>query len=128
MERMDLTPTEPALVGQPGDLVDEERVPARPKSSTVMFSLRVDRKTFEALGGIAEERGRRFSDVARDALHAYVDGPSDSESYRLLEAIAAKVGVKRANAEASNVDETRRRRDRGGKSIRKPMPGATPTP
>ena len=100
MARTDLTPSEGAVIGHPGDLVDEDRVPARPKSSTVMFSLRVDRQTFEALSDIAEERGRRFSDVARDALHVYVDRPTDAASYRLLEAIAAKVGVQTAERDA----------------------------
>ncbi len=105
MARTDLTPSEGAVIGHPGDLVDEDRVPARPKSSTVMFSLRVDRQTFEALSDIAEERGRRFSDVARDALHVYVDRPTDAASYRLLEAIAAKVGVQTAERETPYVSE-----------------------
>ena len=49
-----------------------------PLSSTVipanvMFSLRIDRATFERLNDLAEERGRRFSDVAREALRMYVE-------------------------------------------------------
>ena len=127
MERTDLTSEERALVGRAGDLIDEEPVTARPKSSTVMFSLRVDRNTFEALSDIAEDRGRRFSDVARDALHAYVDRSSESASYRLLEAIAAKVGVESPDTEASNIgDQLRHGRDR--KTAKKATRTATPTP
>ena len=90
--RPELTRAENLVVGRPGDLVDEDRVPARPKASNVMFSLRVDRKTFEALSDLAEQRGRRFSDVARDALHTYVDRSTGDDLHRLLEAIAVKVG------------------------------------
>lgn len=94
MERTDLTPEEREAVGQPGDLVDEARVPPRPRSSSVIFSLRIDRPTFERLSVLAEERGRRFSDVAREALRAYVEPKGDSPSSReLLEAIADKLGV-----------------------------------
>lgn len=91
--RRDLAPDEEKVVGVPGDLVSEEAVVARPRSSTVMFSLRVDRTTFDELGRIAEQRGRTFSETAREALRTYVDGPIQSRSYRLLEAIAEQVGL-----------------------------------
>ncbi len=94
MDRTELTAGEREAVGQPGDLVDEERVPARPRSASVMFSLRIDRATFERLSDLAEERGRRFSEVAREALRMYVEPKSESPSSRdLLEAIADKLGV-----------------------------------
>lgn len=92
----DLTAIEKELAGGPGDLVDDQVVPARPRSSTVMFSLRVDRSTFEALSDLAEKRGRPFSEIAREALRSYVDRPIDDRSYRVLEAIAAKLGVEPA--------------------------------
>jgi len=91
--RVDLAPNEKEVVGIPGDLVSEEAVPARPRSSTVMFSLRVDRPTFDELSRIAEKRGRTFSEIAREALRAYVEGPNQDRSYRLLEAIAEQVGL-----------------------------------
>lgn len=72
----DLTPDEEEVVGIPGDLVNEEIVAARPRSSTVTFSLRVDRPTFDELSRIAEKRNRTFSETAREALRAYVEGPS----------------------------------------------------
>jgi hypothetical protein len=68
----DLTPDEREVLGQPGDLVDEPRVPAREKSQSAMFSLRLDRATFDRINEIAEETGDRFSDVVRAALQAYV--------------------------------------------------------
>lgn len=93
LSRSPLTEDESRIVGEPGDLVDEERVPDRPRSATVMFSLRLDRQTFEALGDLAERRGRTFSDFAREALRDYVARSGGDPSLRLLEAIAAKVGV-----------------------------------
>lgn len=94
MNRAELTPEERAAAGQPGDLADEARIPARPRSPSVMFSLRIDRATFERLSDLAEERGRRFSDIAREALRLYVEPKTESPSTRdLLEAIADKLGV-----------------------------------
>ncbi len=69
----DLTPDERVLIGDPADWVTEAIVPARPKSTTAMFSLRVDRRTFEALSDMADRRGLTFSEVAREALRQYVD-------------------------------------------------------
>jgi hypothetical protein len=92
-ESLDLSPYEKEAVGMPGDLVSEEAVPARPRSTTVMFSLRLDRPTFDELSRIAEQRGRTFSETAREALRAYVEGPNQDRSYRLLEAIAERVGL-----------------------------------
>ena len=92
-ERLDLSPDEKEVVGMPGELVSEEAVPARQRSSTVMISLRVDRPTFDELSRIAEQRGRTFSETAREALRAYVEGPNQDRSYRLLEAIAEQVGL-----------------------------------
>lgn len=80
-ERTDLTPEERAIVGSPGDLVSEDVVPARPRSSTVMISLRIDRQTFESLNRLAEEGGRTFSEAARDALRTFVRDRADAESY-----------------------------------------------
>jgi antitoxin component of RelBE/YafQ-DinJ toxin-antitoxin module len=71
--RTDLTPDEQALVGNAADWVTEAVVPPRSKSTTAMFSLRVDRRTFEALSDMAERRGLTFSEVAREALRQYVD-------------------------------------------------------
>lgn len=88
--RSDLTPEERAVVGEPGDLVDEGRVSPRSKSTSVMFSVRVDRATFEAISDIAEEKGLRFSEVVRDALRRHVD-QEEIVMVRLLEEIAIKV-------------------------------------
>ena len=71
-EFADLTADERALVGDPAEWVTETVVPSRPKSTTAMFSLRVDRATFEALGELAQRRGLTFSEVAREALRQYV--------------------------------------------------------
>lgn len=68
----DLTDEETALRGKPGDLVSEELVPGRPRASTVLVSLRIDRRTFDELGQVAEERGATFSAITRDALRAYL--------------------------------------------------------
>lgn len=71
-ERLDLTPEERELLGNPGDLVTEAIVPAREPRSTVLVSLRIDRGTFEEISTIAERRGATFSNVVRDALRAYL--------------------------------------------------------
>ena len=92
MERAKLA-SERVVVGEPGDLVDEPAVPARPRASSVMFSLRIDRGTFEALSDLADRQGRRFSDTARDALRAYVDRSGEDRLQGLVEAIATKLGV-----------------------------------
>lgn len=110
--RVDLAPNEKEVVGMPGDLVSEEAVPARPRSSTVMFSLRVDRPTFDELSRIAEKRGRTFSEIAREALRAYVEGPNQDRSYRLLEAIAEQVGL-----EPREVDRARHGTPSGERSV-----------
>ena len=73
-ERPDLTPEEARLVGEPGDLVSEDHVPARPRSETVMLSIRVERPVFDRLNEIAEASGRTFSEAAREALRAFVRG------------------------------------------------------
>lgn len=91
--RTDLAAHEKAVTGAQGDLVSEERVPARPRASTVMFSLRLDRPTFDALSELAEERGQTFSEAARDALRTYVGQPSKTKSGRPLHAIAEEVGL-----------------------------------
>jgi hypothetical protein len=92
--RRDLAPDEMKVVGMPGDLVSEAAVAARPRSSSVMVSLRVDRPTFDELSRIAETRGKTFSETAREAIRAYVDSLGQDRSYRLLEAIAEQVGLK----------------------------------
>jgi hypothetical protein len=100
--RLDLAADEIEVVGMPGDLVSEPAVPARPRSSTVMLSLRLDRPTFDELSRIAEQRGRSFSETARDALRAYVEGPNQDRSYRLLEAIAERVGLEPREVDRAN--------------------------
>jgi hypothetical protein len=72
-EYADLTPDERALVANPAEWATDAVIPARPKSTTAMFSLRLDRRTFEALSDMAERRGLTFSEVAREALRQYVD-------------------------------------------------------
>jgi len=77
-EPTDLTAEEMAIVGKPGDLVSEEVVPARPHSSSVMVSLRVDRPTFDSLSRLAAGGGRTFSQTARDALRTFVRANADT--------------------------------------------------
>jgi hypothetical protein len=72
LDRSDLTDNEREIVGKPGDLVSEDPVPARARSTSVMLSLRIERRTFDAIGRIAEDSGRTFSEAARDALRQYV--------------------------------------------------------
>jgi hypothetical protein len=98
--RSDLTPAERAVAGEPGDLISEAPVPERVRSRAVMVSLRLDRRTFDALSSIAENRGRTFSDTAREALRAFVEGPSD-RSNRPPETTAEKVSVKASEAGAT---------------------------
>ena len=112
-EHADLTPDERALVGNPADWVTEALVPARPKSTTAMFSLRVDRRTFEALGDIAERRGLTFSEVAREALRHYVDSGgrliSISAHELIIEAETVRVvEPKPSSRRAAKVDTGRR--------------------
>jgi len=71
-DRSDLTASEKEVVGQPGDLVSEDPVAPRPRSGTVMISLRIDRPVFDELGRLSESGGRTFSETARDALRTYV--------------------------------------------------------
>jgi hypothetical protein len=71
-DRSDLTASEKEVVGQPGDLVSEDPVAPRPKSDTVMISLRIERPVFDELGRLSEAGGRTFSETARDALRTYV--------------------------------------------------------
>jgi uncharacterized protein (DUF4415 family) len=80
-ERDDLSPDEKEITGKPGDLASEDAVPARPRASSVMVSLRLDRRVFDELGRIAEERGETFSTTARDALRAYVRERHPDQSY-----------------------------------------------
>jgi hypothetical protein len=72
VERTDLTADERRIVGQPGDLVSEDAIPARPPSSSVMLSLRIDRRTFDELSQLAEQQDATFSDTVRGALRAFV--------------------------------------------------------
>jgi len=80
-ERSDLTADERGLVGMPGDLVSEEPVPQRPRASSVMVSLRIDRQTFDGLSQLAEQRGDTFSNTARDALRTYLREPHGDQTY-----------------------------------------------
>lgn len=113
--RRDLAAEEIQIVGMPGDLVSEAAVPARPRSSTVLLSLRVDRPTFDELSRIAEKRGRTFSETAREALRAYVQAPDQDRSYRLLQAIAEKVGLE-ASERGRGPRQTPRGQDRAMKA------------
>jgi hypothetical protein len=74
--RSNLMPHERQVAGDPGDLVSEDLVPARPRSTTVMVSLRLDRGVFDGLNRLAERNDRTFSETARDALRTYVFGPA----------------------------------------------------
>lgn len=89
-DRSDLTPDERDVVGMPGDLVSEDPVPARPRSNSVMLSLRVDRRTFDALSQLAERRGRTFSEIARDALRTFVREYGVDQPYPLSESRSAE--------------------------------------
>jgi hypothetical protein len=80
-DRSELTNEEQMLRGEPGDLVTEESIPARPARSSVLVSLRIDRRTFDGLSTMAERRGATFSNVARDALRVYLLAHSPSGSY-----------------------------------------------
>jgi hypothetical protein len=80
-ERSDLLPDEREVVGMPGDLVTETRVPARPRASSVMVTLRVDRPTFDELGHIAKERGDTFSNTVRDALRNFLRSQPRDRQY-----------------------------------------------
>ena len=80
-ERADLTADERELVGKPGDLISEDVVPPRPHASSVMVTLRIDRRTFDEISRMAEERGETFSTTARDALRAFVHGRDVDQSY-----------------------------------------------
>lgn len=77
----DLTDEETTLRGKPGDLVSEEFVPGRPRTSSVLVSLRIDRGTFDELGQLAEGRGESFSTIARDALRAYLESSPRQDAY-----------------------------------------------
>lgn len=82
-ERSDLTAEEQAVVGKPGDLVSEDAIPARPRSRSVMVSLRLDRRDFDELSRLAEQDGRTFSETARKALRAYIGEPRADTPYPL---------------------------------------------
>ena len=118
----DLTPIERAAVGEPGDLVDEPEVPARSKSASAMFSLRIDRGTFERLNDLAEKDGRRFSDIARDALRKYVaerqvtDSATLESISRKLDALAVTVGMR---GDAPDVDMATRSTSRISVGVRR---------
>jgi hypothetical protein len=80
-DRSDLTPDERDVVGMPGDLVSEEPVSARPRSTSVMLSLRIDRQTFDELSRLADGGGRTFSETAREALRTFVREHGGGRSY-----------------------------------------------
>jgi hypothetical protein len=80
-ERSDLTVDELDVVGDPGDLVSEDAVPPRPRASSVMVSLRIDRRTFDALSTLAERRGGTFSDTLREALRGFLQDQRTAASY-----------------------------------------------
>lgn len=80
-DRSDLTIEELEVVGKPGDLVSEDAVPARPRSSTVMVSLRMDRRTFDGLSRLAEQQGGTFSRTVREALRAYLQDLVGNQPY-----------------------------------------------
>jgi hypothetical protein len=80
-EPSDLTADEQEVVGDPGDLVTEDAVAPRPRASSVMVSIRIDRRTFDALSTLAEHRGGTFSDTIRDALRGFLEGQRAAGSY-----------------------------------------------
>jgi len=107
-DNSDLTADERALIGTPADWVTDAVVPARPKSTSAMFSMRVDRQTFDAIGEMAEGRGLTFSEVAREALRQYVDSGGrmisisareliiEAETVRLIDSAPMRGGPSKA--------------------------------
>jgi hypothetical protein len=93
-DRSNLTPQEREAAGEPGDLISEDVVPARPRSSTVMVSLRLDRAVLDGLNQLAERHRRTFSETARDALRTYVFGRAPSAPYPARDAYPAGAGRK----------------------------------
>ncbi len=79
--RPDLSADEAKIVGKPGDLVSEERVPARAASGSVIVSLRIDRRTVDALSRLAERRGESFSTTTREAIRTYLRREEEGKSY-----------------------------------------------
>jgi hypothetical protein len=110
--RLDLAPDEIEVVGMPGDLISEEAVPARPRSSSVMFSVRVDRPTFDELSRIAKARGKTFSEAAREALRTYVEGPGQVRLREMGEAYRSTPESERSPAHAWTDDELERTLER----------------
>lgn len=94
-ERTDLTTEEAALVGSRGDLVTEAVIPPRRRSESVMLSLRVDRKVFDALGRLAEADGRTLSETARAALLDFVLDRAATDRYP--ERTASSRGARRVS-------------------------------
>jgi hypothetical protein len=99
-DRSDLTPEERDIAGSPGDLVTEQVVPPRRRSSTVMLSLRLERAVFDELNGIARRDGRTFSEIAREALRTYVVGHSQSATYPQRDHAASRAPAVRKVSES----------------------------
>ena len=106
-ERSDLTADEMEAVGKLGDLVSEEAVPARPRASSVMVSLRIDRRTFDELSRMAEQRGGTFSTTARDALRAFLGGRSEDQPYPEADRLRAPRRVSDNSTQTWNDNELR---------------------
>ena len=88
--RVDLTLDEQEIVGMPGDLLSEPTVPPRPRSATVLISVRLDRHLFDELNRSAQGAGRTFSETAREALRTFVGEQRADNSYPLREAHRAR--------------------------------------
>jgi hypothetical protein len=69
-----LSPAESQVVGVPDDYDWDHAIdlPARPRSDSVQFSVRVDREAFVCLHAISRERNTTFSDTVREAIARYV--------------------------------------------------------
>jgi hypothetical protein len=69
-----LSPREREVVGEPEDYEWDETVelPARIRSDMTQFSLRVERALLEGLQALAREQATSLSEIARDALDAYL--------------------------------------------------------
>jgi hypothetical protein len=100
--RADLTTEERDLVGNVGDLESEDFVPARPRSRSVLVSLRIERSDADQLSRIAEAGARTFSEVAREALRLYASERSPlGDTYPRQGADQARVSRRVSESSAS---------------------------
>jgi len=69
-----LSSTERVVVGTSDDYAWEKAIelPARPRTASVQFSIRVDREVVDALQRLSRERSGTFSETVREALERFV--------------------------------------------------------